>query len=300
MQIKKVLVIGGNYDQVPYIKELKRRGYYIYLTDINPAAPGISYSDEFFEIGYNNIEQIKKISKKINLTSNDKVFTASAQFSHIAASVVAENSNIIYPKKEIIEMCLDKCLFYDSFNRSNLPVPKYYKINSNEELKKILNNFNESKCFYLKSDLSKNPNYIYKITKKNFTEKKIFWGKDRYLKNYYILQEEFVGKHLRLNMYSKNFIIFDFFSGEIDFKEKKFFIELNIIENLYKFLKKNQLSSWLVKFDIIRSNDKWCVLDIGIDPPMRMKNYYKKNNEDFYFHYINHYINNNFSYPIKY
>jgi hypothetical protein len=297
MYTNKVLVIGGNFDQVPYILELKKKNYLIYLTDINSSAPGIKYSDKYFQVDYSNIDQIESIMKKINLRPSDKVFTASAQFSHIIASIIAEKLNIAYPKKDTIEMCLDKFLFYKEFIKNNLPVPKFYKISSKQNLEKTLNRFDDTKCFYLKSDMSKNPNYIYKITKKNLNNTNIFWGKDRYLQNHYILQEEFIGKHLRVNIYPGDFMIFDFFSGKINNLEKKIFLELKIIEKLRKFLKEIKLLNWLIKFDIIRSENNWCVLDIGIDPPMRMLNFFKKQNENFYLHYINQYIDNKISYP---
>jgi hypothetical protein len=288
--------LGGNDDQVPYIDEIKKRGFIIYLTDQNENAPGKKYANEFFKIGYDNFEEIIKLLKKINFKNTDKIFTASSQFAHLAMSRVAKIYNIKYPNIETIEMCLDKAKFYEAFVNCNLNVPKYFKVKNFLSLKNTLNEL-DAKNYYLKSDMSKNPNYVYKINKKNFLEKKIFWGKDRYLDQYYILQEEFLGENLRVNIFKNDYNVFEFFSSKLVTEQKKKQLEkLNIIEKLKKFLKVHCLSDWLIKFDIIIANNNWCVLDIGLDPPMRMKKLYDSNGLNFASFYVDQYIENKVNY----
>jgi len=296
MNKKKVLILGGNDDQVPYIYEIKKRGFSIYLTDQNNDAPGKKYANEFFKIGYDNFEEIIKLSKVINFRNTDKIFTASSQFAYLSASKVAQAYNIKYPKVETIEMCLDKVKFYEAFVNYNLNVPKYFKIDNFLNLKKKLNEMDD-KNFYLKSDMSKNPNYIYKLNKKNFFKKNIFWGKDKYLNQYYILQKEFLGENLRINIFKNNYNVFDFFTSKLITEQKKMQLKkMNIIEKLKKFLKAYYLSDWLIKFDVIISNNNWCVLDIGLDPPMRMKKLYDSKGLNFASFYVDQYIENKINY----
>ena len=46
MKIKpKVLFLGCNYDEIPYLKTLQERGFHVVATDINPDAPGMKLAD---------------------------------------------------------------------------------------------------------------------------------------------------------------------------------------------------------------------------------------------------------------
>lgn len=296
MNNRKILILGGNNDQLPYISEIFQRGYRIYLIDKNKNAPGKKYAKEFFNIGYDNIEGIIKLSKNINLIKSDRIFTAASQFAHLSGSQVANIFNIPYPKKKVIEMCLNKIKFYDAFINCGLHVPKYVKIKNFLELKKFLikNNF---KNYYLKSDMSKNPKYVYKINKDNFLTRNIFWGKDRYLQRLYILQEEFKGENLRVNFYKDDYLVFDFFLNKLADKKKRAILEkLNIISKLKNFLAVNGLLKWLIKFDIIISGSNWCVIDVGLDPPMRMKHLYETKGLNFASYYVDQYVENKISY----
>mgnify|MGYP003327384800 CR=1 FL=1 len=61
-----------------------------------------------------------------------------------------------------------------------------------EELKKTLEKYSNDTSFYLKSDFSKNPNHIYFGTREELLNTKINWKKDRYYKEFYILQTKYI------------------------------------------------------------------------------------------------------------
>ena len=293
----KVLILGGNKDQLPYIKEINRRGYKIFLTDLNPNAPGINYANHFLNIGYDQTDKIFQFAKKNGFNSNDYIFTASAQFSHVTAAIIAKKLKIKYPNPSIIKMCIDKLKYYLEFNKFKLPVPIYYKIKNKSELsKKLKLKKNINKFFYLKSDRSKNPKYVYRINSDTFKNINIFWGKDKFLNKYYILQREFIGNHYRINLFEKKLMIFKFFcSKKIQF-ENSCFVKHPIIKKLQFFVKKKGLSNWLVKFDVIENNGECVVIDIGLDPPFRMKKYFDNCGGNFVYSYIDQYLDNKISY----
>ena len=60
---------------------------------------------------------------------------------------------------------------------------------------------------------------------------------------------------------------------------------------------KQGFKNWLVKFDIILGKNEYVVLDIGLDPPMRMLKYSKKNNISFETYYLIQYMYDNVEYP---
>ena len=80
---KKIIVLGCNHSQIPYIKELKKK-YFIIGCDKNKNAPGKKFVDIFYTCAYDNL----KILKKICLLNKDIeiVFSASSQFSIIGVS----------------------------------------------------------------------------------------------------------------------------------------------------------------------------------------------------------------------
>lgn len=290
---KKVLVLGGNDAQVPYIQELNKRGLWVALTDINESAPGRAYSEEFCAIGYENSKDLIAFATRIGLTSDDYVFTAAAQFAHVGAAAVAEACGIKYPKPTTIEMCLDKTKYYPEFQRFGIPIPITQYVQDFNELKKIVETSVANKDFYLKSDFSKNPQHVYCFKTEDLHSQTIFWGRDRYLRQKYVLQEEVQGRHLRLNIFPGGYSMFDFEKNTFVSSDdsKSIILDNNILETLSAFLDHHQLSSWLVKFDLIISANHWVVLDIGLDPPMRMKSYVESTGGDFVKGYIGLYLN---------
>lgn len=291
-QAKRVLVIGGNTAQIPYIRELKRRGLYIILTDLNEEAPARSLSDMFSCIGYEDVDSLVSFAKEAGLSMQDYIFTAAAQFAQVAASGIAEEIGIIYPKPDVVRMCLDKTQFYSSFERHGIPIPETLYISDYAELSSAINRLGPEDTFYLKSDFSKNPRYVYRFRGSEMSEDHFFWGRDRYLQKSYVLQKEVEGRHLRLNICPKGFTLFDFGSNCFIPEAEAYPIlsRYNIIDALSLFLSQHGISSWLIKFDLIISDSGWVALDIGLDPPTRLKSWEDSRNKGFMEEYISLYL----------
>lgn len=287
-----VIVLGGNLDQLPYIKELKKLGFYILLTDLNQDCPGKIYADDFGNIGYEDVDKLLAFIDERDFKKDVKVFTASAQFSYIGASSIANHLGLEYPSLSTIEMCLDKTKFYKEFESEHIPIPETHFVRTRKSLDEVLKKIDCGQFFYLKSDFSKNPDYVYRFKAVDDREH-VFWGSDRYLRDTYILQPEFIGSHVRLNLFDGNFNLFDFKNnGLLDVELDICNIQkLNVIEILDGFTRRYNLNSFLVKFDIVVSNDSWVVLDIGLDPPSRMKLYADEHGIDFTKFYVNFLIN---------
>ena len=284
--INKVLVLGCNHDQIPYINELKKRNYYVIGSDMNPHAPGKSLCDKFYNYGYDSFDDIVSIGLKENFESNNKIFTAAAQFALIACSKFASNFNIDYISEKTINIVLDKSKFYEYFKFLKIPIPKTHYIKNENDLKNKILDIGIEKSYYLKSDFSKNPNYVYKLNFKNLNKSKIFWGKDRFLRNHYILQEEFLGEHLRINIIKDDFIIFPIVYGNNLITNKKQLIDRKVFHNLKRIVDNLNLNNWIVKFDLVINNYNYVVLDIGLDPPFRLNKYYLENKLNFPSYFI--------------
>ena len=296
---RKVLVLGGNQKQVPYIKELKSRGHWVGLTDSNSSAAGANFADAFYPVKYDDMTRLKEVADDIGLSANDCVFSAASQFSQVGVSYLSNLAGISYPEICLIEACLDKSTYYPIFESSNLHIPDTKIIKNEMQLKNVVRAGEPSQSYYLKSDFSKNPNYVYQFQGKDFSDLKFFWGKDRYLRSCYILQKEFSGTHLRLNMFFDRFNIIDFKTGIALSKDQCSILSqsTDLVERLRSFLAGNGLNKLLIKFDVIVNGSDWCVLDIGLDPPSRMRRIVEAMGLSFEKYYIDQYLYGVDSYP---
>jgi hypothetical protein len=297
----KVLVTGLNNNQLPYLKELKKLNLKIIGTDQNKEAVGKQFVNSFYNCGYTDSKRLIEICKSENFTHKDKVFTASSQISYLALSEVAEYFSIPFPRKSFVEIAIGKKKLYEFFQKNNVPFPKTEFIYSKEQLICCL----KYKNYYLKSDYSKNPHYVYKVKKGNLDLNNVVWTKDRYLKECYILQEEFVGTHLRFNIFNSYFTVFPFNSqlaigkGQVKKEVIDKIKQLKIPSVLKYVVDKLKFNNLLVKFDVISKDNRFVVLDIGIDPPYRMRKHYELQNLNFAEMYVKHYILGKIEYPDK-
>lgn len=293
----KVLFLGCNSNQVPYLNYLKSEGYKVIGVDINEEAPGKNLCDTFYNYSYEDIDSLLILGEKENFKTTDKVFTASAQFANKSNAVFAEKFNIEHPKENIIDFCLNKFTYYNYFLENDIPIPQTYFVQSKEELDKKLSEITNSKHFFLKSDFSKNPNYVYRINVDHFNPDLIFLGRDRYLRNYYILQDEFIGDSLRINIYGDRFNVIDFYSSQYTYEYHHLLEKFLIIETLKNLISRLGLNKWLIKFDIVLNKDEYVVLDIGLDPPSRMIKKARSKKINFEEFYIKQYIEGEICYP---
>jgi len=285
-----LIFFGCNHKQLAYLQELKKQ-FKIILIDKRKKNPGISYADIFFQCGYNDFEKLNKICKKLRKLNIKQVFTASSHFAHQGCSFVAKKFNIKYPTLKNINICLDKSVFYSFFKKNNIKIPKTTLVKNFEDLKKKLFKKDENKIFYLKSDFGKNPKYLYFGNKKYLLKKKINWKKNQFFKKKYILQEKFLGKDIRINLFKDKYNIYDFENGH-KINNKKFHIlsKLSVIDKLKKVSKMLGMKNWLLKFDLIVTKKDYVVLDVGMDPPNRMREDWKKKNKNFINFYLNLYL----------
>lgn len=287
----KVLFIGCNFNQIPYLQNLSNRGFIIIGTDSNDNAPGKKYADKFYNVGYADFKNLQNIIEDESFTKNDLIFTASSQFSYIAASICAKKAQINYPSVNNILKCIDKSKTYPLFEQYEISIPVTQYVNNQEQLLNALEGVDNEATFYLKSDFSKNPNYIYAGTSADILSATINWKKDNFLNLQYVLQDAFKGTGIRINIFEGNFEVYDFETGA---KLKSSILDLKplsgLISKLEKLANEMGMRSWVMKFDIIFNESSYVALDIGLDPPARMKKHWELNNKDFVDFYTSQYV----------
>jgi hypothetical protein len=295
--MKKILFLGCNHAQIPYLRELKQRGLKIIGTDSNKDSPGKDLCDSFLNVGYNEIEDLIAIGDKEKFSPTDYVFTAAAQFAQLGAAVFARQFGIKFPSVETVKLCLDKAAYYDYFKTHGIPLPETTYVKTERILKTALSLAQRNERYYLKSDYSKNPNYVYCFSADDVPWDEIFWGRDRYLRSKYILQREFPGVSLRINIYGDRFNVYDFGDGKKTQGYHEVLLRINLISMLRKLVQDLGLSRWLIKFDVILSGEDFAVLDIGMDPPFRMVGESNSRSINFAKHYLDQYLLGKVTYP---
>lgn len=280
----KVLFMGCNHNQIPYLKAAQILGYEVIGTDINPKAPGASIADKFYPVGYNDSENLISLALSENFNAEDKIFTASAHFALEGAAGVASKLGIDFIPPETVDICINKSKFYPFLTELGIPIPQTKLIKPGKKLR-----LNTDKVYYLKSDYGKSPYYCYKIThgqKPPFPD-----DFDRYYRSCFLLQEEIKGLHYRINLYAGQAGIFlkftDLCSVPIPILGAG---HAPIVEALRKITEKLGISHLLTKFDLIIDETGWYVIDIGLDPPMRLKLLCGFFGVDFPYDYICYYL----------
>ena len=278
-----------NHDQVPYLKTIKELGYFVIGIDRNPSAPGAELADIYINKSYDEYGDIIQALLEHPKIKPVAVFTAAAQFSHVLAAKLANLYGIKYPSEELILKILNKASFYDLFQEHEIPIPRTHYVRNEEELRSFFARVPQGDRYYVKSDYSKNPKYIYSGSVEDILSKDLNWERDTHLRECYVIQPEVRGTTLRVNVLGEQFEVYDFDSGvELQFLSDN---RRNIINQLGKFCRIIGLANWIVKFDVIDTGDSFVALDIGIDPPARMLKKYERTGENFAKFYVEKYLN---------
>lgn len=272
----RCLVLGCNTAQVPYIQEINKLGFEAIGTDLNPGAPGAAVVDKLWNVSYLEPGRIVSLAKDEGFGSEDKLFTASSQHSFAGASRVAESLGIEFISSESVDICLDKVKFYRFLELNNISVPQYELIHDIEgiEFSKIRNRF-------LKSDYGKSPRYCFELSGERAPC--LPKSKDQFYRNCFLLQEKIIGDHYRIIIFQNEMIVFLKISDRHAVPVYSLGPSSGVIkENLQKIVSLLGLQRVMVKFDLIVRMDEWYVIDIGIDPPNRLKYLYQYHGLNFF------------------
>lgn len=280
----KLLFLGCNFDQLPYLKIARQKGYNVIGTDLNKNAPGARYLDKYYQIGYEDANGLINLGEKEQFLSTDKIFTASSQFAYIGAGIFSEMFGMRFVSQKTADICLNKIKLYKLFKKHKMEVPQWMIVKNQNVIKPILKKWNAA---YLKSDYGKSPHYCYKIKDGNIPRLPLKF--DRYFRKYFIAQQAIAGNHFRINWIRGGLICFFKISDTAAIPA--YFIDFNkkIKKNISRLIFELGLRNHLVKFDVIYANGRCYFIDIGLDPPMRLKLYLEYLGYDFekiYFEWI--------------
>lgn len=282
-QSRDILILGLNFDQLNFIKIIKKMGYNIFGVDQNLDAPGVKYCNFYYKCSYTEVDKILRFIKKNNFSKNGNFFTAASQIAYLSLAKIAKKNKSKFVNPNIIDKCINKKKMNDLFLKNKISIPNTVYIYKNKV------KLDKNKTYFLKSDYGKTPKYCYKIKKGILPD---LPKKDDFYKKCFLLQDEIIGEHYRLNLVDGNFIVFHKLNEKL-FKVVKitnyFFPEIK--KSLSIFIKRLNLNKLIIKFDIIVNKDNWYCIDIGFDPPKRLECIMTFKKKNFFKAYVYYWFN---------
>lgn len=119
--MKKILLLGGSYFQIPSIKTAKEMGYYTITCDYLPNNPGHRFADEYHNVSTTDKEAVLKLAKELQI---DGVVCYASDPAAPTAAYVAENLGLPTSPFKSVELLSNKDLFRAFLKENGFNVPK--------------------------------------------------------------------------------------------------------------------------------------------------------------------------------
>jgi len=129
----KALVLCGGIPQAALIKELKKRGIYTLLADMNPNVVARPYADEFYPVSVLDTDAIRKLAQESKV---DMVLTACADQVLLVQAQVSEELGLpCYINYKTAKDVSSKELMKKMFIEHEIPTSKYVILDTFDEKK---------------------------------------------------------------------------------------------------------------------------------------------------------------------
>lgn len=127
----KALVVAGAISQSALIEELKSRGIYTILADMNPKAYAVPYADKFYPISTMDVEALKQLASDEKV---DMVITACADQVLLVVAKISEELGLpCYIDYETAKLVSDKKYMKEIFERNGIPTAKHIVMETFDE-----------------------------------------------------------------------------------------------------------------------------------------------------------------------
>ncbi len=263
--MRQVLFLGANHAQVPYLRAARSLGFRVVATDRRREAPGAALADAFHAVGYDDVEGLLRVASREGLEPGDRIFTAAAHLAFEGAAAVASRVGIPFPSPDAVATCLDKTRLYPALERLGVPHPRCHAFDPARPRVP-----DPRRVYYLKSDFGKSPRYCYRIAGGRIPE--LPRRPDAFYRRAFVLQEEVEGVHYRVNLLAGRVATFLKLSDRACIPQRVLGPgHREVVERLRAFTTAFGLDRLPTKFDLVVDDGGFHVLDVGLDPPLRLR-----------------------------
>lgn len=138
--MKKVLLLGGSYFQIPSITTAKKLGYHTITCDYLPNNPGHKFADEYYNVSTTDKEAVLKLAKELQI---DGIVCYASDPAAPTAAYVAEKLGLPSSPYKSVELLSNKDLFRNFLkgNGFNVPQAKGYAYSEFDLMMKEISSF---------------------------------------------------------------------------------------------------------------------------------------------------------------
>ena len=111
--MKKVLLFGGSYFQIPSIITAKKLGYYAITCDYAPQNPGHKFADKYHNVSTTDKDAVLNLTKKLKI---DGVVCYASDHAAPTTAYVAEKLGFPTSPYKSVEILSNKDRNYDLFS----------------------------------------------------------------------------------------------------------------------------------------------------------------------------------------
>jgi biotin carboxylase len=127
--MKKILLLGGSYPQIPAIVAAKQKGLHTILCDYLPDNPGRAYADEYYSVSTTDREAVLKLAKQ---HKTDFVLAYASDPAAPTAAYVSEKLGLPGNSYTSVKKLSEKNLFRKLQRDNGFNMPKTLTLNSEQ------------------------------------------------------------------------------------------------------------------------------------------------------------------------
>lgn len=149
--MKKIMILGASVLQVPAIKKAKEMGLQVIAVDMDQNAIGFQIEGIQTEvISTIDTEKVLEAARKHKI---DGIMTLASDMPMRTVAVVAKELGLVGIDEETALKATNKAVMRESLAQNQVPVPRFYKVNSKDEYLKAIESFSKD-CIVKPADNS--------------------------------------------------------------------------------------------------------------------------------------------------
>lgn len=152
--MKKIMILGASILQLPAIEKALKMGLKVIAVDMNPCAIGFKVNGVIKEV----ISTIDTISvlEAAKRHQIDGIMTLASDMPMQTVAIVSHELGLVGISEDTACKATNKILMRDALNKAGIPVPLYFKANTQEEFLKAINTIKDAgyKCIVKPADNS--------------------------------------------------------------------------------------------------------------------------------------------------
>ena len=131
---EKIAVIGANEPLIPFYRQAKALGYEIIGIAIEKGAVCKKYCDRFYPVSFADKGDVVEVCRKENV---DGIISFSLESALPTVAYVANKLGLVSNSEESIKLTQSKFAQRQALEKAGIPVPKYYLVENEDDLKKV-------------------------------------------------------------------------------------------------------------------------------------------------------------------